>query len=263
MRGSTQALAAIAVAALGCTSGGRDAPAPTADVLEPPSAATPAGSGASDATPRAGDRAEERERMVREQIEARGLDDEAVLAAMRSVPRHRFMPEDARHEAYRDHPVPIGEGQTISQPYIVALMSQLARIGPGARVLEIGTGSGYQAAVLAAMGARVWSIEIVPPLAEQAARTLEELGYEVRVRQGDGYAGWPEEAPFDAILLTAAPPEIPPPLVEQLAPEGRLVAPVGRGFQELVVVTASPEGPVRRTVLPVRFVPMTGRAQSE
>lgn len=203
-----------------------------------------------------------RDQMVREQIAARGIRDDRVLAALRKVPRHRFVPADRRALAYEDHPLPIGHGQTISQPYIVAIMSELADLQPGESVLEIGTGSGYQAAVLAEMGARVFSIEIIAPLAERAGRLLAELGYDrVDVKSGDGYHGWSEKGPFDAILLTAAPPEIPEPLKQQLAPGGRLVAPIGDHFQELVVLTRTPEGLREKSVLPVRFVPMTGEAQ--
>ena len=210
------------------------------------------------------DRGDERERMVRTQIEARGIDDEAVLAALRAVPRHRFVPPDQDPDAYADRPLPIGHGQTISQPYIVALMTDLAQAGPGDRVLEIGTGSGYQAAVLAEMGCIVYSIEIIEPLAREAAARLETLGYgTVRVRAGDGYAGWPEEAPFDAVVLTAAPPSIPQPLLDQVAVGGRLVAPVGRSYQQLVVITRTETGYERRSLLPVRFVPMTGEAQRD
>ncbi len=208
----------------------------------------------------AGDRAEERARMVAEQM--RDVTDPRVLEAMRAVPRHRFVPEEQRPLAYADHPLPIGHEQTISQPYIVALMTALAEVERGDRVLEIGTGSGYQAAVLAELGAEVYTIEIVAPLGERAAAVLEELGYEnVHARVGDGYRGWPEHAPFEAILLTAAPPEIPQPLLDQLAVGGRLVAPVGSADQELVVVTRAEEGYLRRSVIPVRFVPMTGEAQ--
>lgn len=202
--------------------------------------------------------------MVRTQIEARDVNDARVLRAMRTVPRHRFVPDSRRSSAYDDRPLPIGERQTISQPYIVALMTQLAEVGPGDTVLEIGTGSGYQAAVLAEMGVRVFSIEIVEALAKRATATLSSLGYDaVQVRHGDGYAGWPERAPFDAIVVTAAPPKIPEPLKQQLAVGGRLVVPVGKYFQSLVVLTRTKEGFRRETILPVRFVPMTGKAQEE
>ena len=222
--------------------------------------------GAATARPGSGDAfAAARERMVRETIEARGVRDPRVLRAMRAVPRHRFVPPAHRDRAYADRPVPIGEGQTASQPYIVALMTELAEVQPGEKVLEVGTGSGYQAAVLAEMGARVFTIEILEPLALRARETLRELGYDaVRVRVGDGYRGWPSEAPFDAILVTAAAPRIPEPLLEQLAPGGRLVAPVGgSGGQELVVVTRTPAGFERRRVIPVRFVPMTGEIRGD
>ncbi|MCC6850568.1 MAG: protein-L-isoaspartate(D-aspartate) O-methyltransferase [Deltaproteobacteria bacterium] len=198
--------------------------------------------------------------MVDEQIAARGVADPAVLAAMRRVPRHEFVPAPRRAEAYGDHPLPIGAGQTISQPYIVALMTELAAAGPRARVLEIGTGSGYQAAVLAALGADVYTIEIVPSLAASAAATFARLGYRsIHARQGDGYHGWPEAAPFAAIVVTAAPPSPPPALIEQLAPGGRLVVPIGVADQELQVYEKGADGGVRvRRVTPVRFVPMTG-----
>jgi protein-L-isoaspartate(D-aspartate) O-methyltransferase len=209
-----------------------------------------------------------RAEMVRRQIEARGVKDPAVLAALRAVPRHRFVPLALAGEAYADRPLPIGEGQTISQPYIVALMTELLRVSPGQRVLEVGTGSGYQAAVLAALGLEVFSIEIVASLGRQAAALLAALGYErVQVRIGDGYRGWPERAPFAGILVTAAPDHVPRPLLEQLAPGGRLVIPVGEGVQQLEVHRRlpedGPEGPVyvREVVLPVRFVPMTGEAE--
>ena len=205
---------------------------------------------------------EERERMVRGQLESRDIEDRRVLEAMRRVPRHWFVPERHRDESYGDYPLPIGEDQTISQPYIVALMSQLALIHPGDRVLEIGTGSGYQAAVLAELGAEVFSLEIVAPLSAQAQAVLSRLGYErVQLRTGDGYDGWAEQAPFAAVVVTAAPPSIPEPLQEQLAVGGRLVIPVGRGWQELVVVTRTASGHKERKVIPVRFVPMTGEAQ--
>ncbi len=211
------------------------------------------------------DPAVERQHMVVEQLEQRSISDPAVLAAMARVPRHLFVPANIRPEAYADTALPIGYGQTISQPYIVALMSSLLGIKPGDRVLEIGTGSGYQAAVLAEMGTDVRSIEIVAPLGEQAASTLKELGYDsVQVRIGDGYQGWPDEAPFDAIIVTAAPPQIPKPLLDQVKIGGRIVLPVGEVFQDLLVLTKLPDGGFdERTVLPVRFVPMTGEAQRD
>lgn len=184
--------------------------------------------------------------------------DPRVLAAMRKVPRHEFVPAEQRAAAYRNTPLPIGEGQTISQPYIVALMTDLLRIGPGARVLEIGTGCGYQAAVLAELGAETYSVEIVAPLARTAAETLERLGYRVRTRIGDGYAGWAEAAPFDAIVVTAAPDHVPPALIEQLKPGGRMVIPVGRLYQSLKVVTRNADGTtLDEDIVPVRFVPLT------
>ena len=205
-----------------------------------------------------------RERMVERQLAGRGIDDARVLAAMAKVPRHRFVPEGAAAQAYLDQPLPIGHDQTISQPYIVALMTQLARVGPEDRVLEVGTGSGYQAAVLGEIAGAVYTIEIVAPLAGQAARVLEELGYaRVRVRTGDGYAGWPEHAPYDAILVTAAPERVPAPLLAQLRPGGRLVIPVGpvHAVQELRVIEKQDDGRLReRVVTPVRFVPLTGEA---
>jgi protein-L-isoaspartate(D-aspartate) O-methyltransferase len=201
--------------------------------------------------------------MVRRQIEARGVRDARVLEAMRKVPRHRFMPESQRAHAYDDRPLPIAQGQTISQPYIVALMSELADVKPGDTVLEVGTGSGYQAAVLAEMGVKVFSIEIIEPLAKQATATLSELGYgnKVEVRHGDGYVGWPERAPFDAVIVTAAPPKIPKPLKQQLKVGGRLVIPVGKHYQSLIRVTRTKDGFREESVIPVRFVPMTGKAQ--
>ena len=202
-----------------------------------------------------------RERMVREQIAARRVKNAAVLAAMRKVPRHEFMPESVRLLAYDDRPVPIGLGQTISQPYIVALMTELAAVGRGSRVLEIGTGSGYQAAVLAELGADVYSIEILAPLRDRAGEILARLGYaQVKTRVGDGYLGWPEAAPFDAIIVTAAPPRVPEPLKQQLKVGGRLVLPVGRFDQELEVITRTAVSFSEKSVIPVRFVPMTGKA---
>lgn len=198
--------------------------------------------------------------MVAEQISARGVVDEGVLAAMRRVPRHEFVPEAMKSSAYGDFPLPIGYGQTISQPYIVAFMTEAAALEPGEKILEIGTGSGYQAAVLAEIAAQVFTIEIVEPLGLRAAQTLDGLGYKnVRSRVGDGYAGWPEEAPFDAILVTAAPDHVPEPLVRQLREGGRIVIPVGVGFQELIVAVKE-RGKLRTiATLPVRFVPMTGK----
>jgi protein-L-isoaspartate(D-aspartate) O-methyltransferase len=206
--------------------------------------------------------AAERRRMVAEQIRDRGVADERVLAAMAEVPRHAFVPEAERGLAYDDRPLPIGYGQTISQPYIVALMSALAQLGPEARVLEIGTGSGYHAAVMSRLAGEVYTVEIVAPLGERARDVLAGLGYtNVHVRIGDGYQGWPEEAPFDAVVLTAAPPAIPQPLLDQLAVGGRMVVPVGEYDQDLQVVTKTAQGVTTRSVIPVRFVPMTGRAR--
>jgi protein-L-isoaspartate(D-aspartate) O-methyltransferase len=205
----------------------------------------------------------ERREMVHGQIAARGVRDPRVLEAMRKVPRHAFMPAQRAAFAYDDSPQPIGHEQTISQPYIVALMTELLALEPGDKVLEIGTGSGYQAAVLAELVSEVYSIEIVEPLAKLAARTLGELGYgRVHVRAGDGYRGWPEAAPFDAIVVTAAPGHVPAPLKAQLAGGGRLVIPVGERSQELRVITRRGAGDFEEhSVIPVRFVPMTGEAR--
>jgi protein-L-isoaspartate(D-aspartate) O-methyltransferase len=201
-------------------------------------------------------------RMVEDQLVARMITDPAVLAAMRSVPRHRFVPPAQAHLAYADHPLPIGHGVTISQPYIVALMTELAQIEPGARVLEIGTGCGYQTAILAAIGADVYSVEIIPALAAEAAATLAALGHsDLHLRVGDGHAGWPEHAPFAAILVAAAAPRVPQPLIDQLGPGGRLVIPVGRGVQDLQLIERDGDGVAARSVLSVQFVPMTGVAQ--
>lgn len=207
--------------------------------------------------------ASRREKMVVHQIRARGITDTAVLDAMSRVPRHHFVNGRDRARAYADHPLAIGHGQTISQPYIVALMTELAEVKPGERVLDIGTGSGYQAAILSEIVGRVYSIEIVDVLAESARQRLDQLGYEkIEVRTGDGYRGWPEHAPFDAIVVAAAPTKIPQPLIDQLAPGGRLVIPVGDALQQLVVIEKLEDGSVRRkSTTPVRFVPMTGEAE--
>ena len=195
-----------------------------------------------------------------EEVAPQGVTDSLTLAAMRMVPRHEFVPQDQRAWAYADTPLPIGHEQTISQPTIVALMTQLIRPRPGLRVLEVGTGSGYQAAVLAATGARVWTIEIIRALADQARARLRRLGYQdIRVRHGDGYAGWPEAGPFDAIVVTAGADSIPPPLIDQLAPGGRLVMPVGDPWtdQRLVLLEKDASGRIAsRDLLPVRFVPL-------
>jgi protein-L-isoaspartate(D-aspartate) O-methyltransferase len=214
------------------------------------------------ATPTNGDAAR-RARMVETQIVSRGVRDPRVLEAMRKVPRHLFVAPGERAHAYEDHPLPIGGSQTISQPYIVALMTELLALPPKARVLEIGTGSGYQSAVLSDIAAEVYSIEILPDLARSAAATLKELGYaNVTVKEGDGYRGWPEHAPFDGIIVTAAPEKIPEPLVEQLAPGGRMVIPVGGFFQELKVFTREADGTIsEKAIIPVRFVPMTGEVE--
>lgn len=205
-----------------------------------------------------------RREMVVNQIEARGVRDPRVLAAMMEVERHKFVPSSQQRAAYEDGPLPIGSGQTISQPYIVALMSELAKLDPDARVLEIGTGSGYQAAVLSAIASEVYSIEIIESLGNQARLRLAELGFKnVQVRIGDGYQGWPEHAPFDAILVTAAPDHVPQPLVDQLKIGGRLVIPVGDFYQELEVITRTENGVATEKVIPVRFVPMTGEAESK
>lgn len=199
-----------------------------------------------------------RQVMVIEQIKARGVKDSRVLAAMANVPRELFVPPDQLPYAYEDRPLAIGHGQTISQPYIVALMTELLAPGKKDRVLEVGTGSGYQAAILGRLAGRVYSLEIVPELARSAALVLRTNGFRnVRIREGDGYKGWAEFAPYDKILLTAAPPEIPAELLAQLRPGGRLVAPVGVDAQRLVVVNKLLDGTTEtQTILPVRFVPM-------
>jgi protein-L-isoaspartate(D-aspartate) O-methyltransferase len=198
--------------------------------------------------------------MVNDQLRARDITSSRVLAAMRDVPRHLFVPEALRDDAYADHPLPIGLEQTISQPYIVAFMTQALDVEPHHTVLEIGTGSGYQAAVLGKLAGHVYSIEILAPLADRARRTLEELGYRnVTVRTGNGYLGWPESAPYDRIMVTAAPEEVPPVLVEQLKVGGVMAVPVGRGEQELRILRRTANGLQTLRTLPVRFVPMTGK----
>ena len=213
------------------------------------------------------DSQQQRERMVERQIAARGVHDARVLEAMRRIPREEFVAADLRERAYDDSPLPIEEGQTISQPYIVALMSDLLDLRGGERVLEIGTGSGYQAAVLAELAATVYTIEIVEALGRVAAQRLTAAGYRnVMTRIGDGYQGWPEAAPFDAIMVTAAARDIPPPLIAQLKPGGKLVIPVGArsSQQELLLITKSADGATQsRRVLSVRFVPLTGGPASQ
>jgi protein-L-isoaspartate(D-aspartate) O-methyltransferase len=213
-----------------------------------------------------GDFTKERERMVETQLAGRDIEDPRVLAAMRAVPRHLFVLPHYAEDAYDDRPLPIGHGQTISQPYIVALMTQLVRPAPGERALEVGTGSGYQAAVLAQLVSHVYTIELVPDLARDAEARLKRLDCDnVTVRAGDGYGGWPEHAPFDIIIVTAAPERVPEPLVDQLKPGGRLVVPVGPHFsyQELLLLEKDASGAVRTThIAPVRFVPLL-RERSE
>jgi protein-L-isoaspartate(D-aspartate) O-methyltransferase len=208
------------------------------------------------------ERRSERERMVATQIASRGVRDARVLKAMKDVPRHFFVPEWDQRRAYADHPLPIGQGQTISQPYIVAFMTEALGLEESDKVLEVGTGSGYQAAILAELVESVFTIEIVEELGKPARWLLREMGYKnVQVHIGDGYRGWPEEAPFDAIIVTAAPDHVPPALIEQLKPGGRMVIPVGTVFQELLVITKTSEGVEQESILPVIFVPMTGEAQ--
>lgn len=204
---------------------------------------------------------DQRQRMVDHQIRRRGVHDGRVLAAMQRVPRHVFVPESARHEAYDDRPLVIGFEQTISQPYIVAKMTELAECGPGDRVLEIGTGSGYQTAILGELASAVYTVERIEALLHRAERALREQGYDnVAFRLGDGFAGWPEEAPFDAIVVTAAPADVPVRLKEQLADGGRLVVPVGEERQDLLVLRRRGDEWTERSVIPVRFVPMIAGA---
>jgi protein-L-isoaspartate(D-aspartate) O-methyltransferase len=212
-----------------------------------------------------GDRwAIERARMVEQQLRARDIRSEAVLEAMQRVPRHRFVPDDEQHGAYSDYPLPIGFGQTISQPYIVAFMTEALDLGADHKVLEIGTGSGYQAAVLGELAREVFTMDIVEALAERSRALLQELGYRnVHVRAGNGYNGWPEEAPFDRIIVTAAPAGVPAALVEQLKMDGLMAVPVGIGEQMLQVLRRTPDGVSLIRTLPVRFVPMVGKPKGE
>lgn len=205
---------------------------------------------------------ERREKMVQTQIVARGVQDEAVVLAMRTVPRHKFVSEDLLGSAYKDRPLPIGSGQTISQPYIVALMTELLNVGEEDKVLEVGTGSGYQAAILSQMGVEVYTIEIFQELGTSAEKRLKNLDYsKVKVKVADGYYGWPEEAPFDAIIVTCAASHIPPPLIEQLREGGRMCIPVGSVFwtQNLMVVHKKEGEIIIENILPVRFVPLLGK----
>jgi len=205
-----------------------------------------------------------RNEMVKRQILARGVKDSLVINAMKNVPRHMFVLEKDHAFAYNDEARAIGHGQTISQPYIVAFMTEELHVKPGDRVLEIGTGSGYQAAVLSQIADTVFSIEIIEELAESAKHRIQNLEYKnIILKQGDGYLGWPEEAPFDAIIVTAAPSTIPPPLLEQLKVGGRMILPVGKYVQELVVISKNEGGHTMDSVLPVRFVPMTGQIQEQ
>jgi protein-L-isoaspartate(D-aspartate) O-methyltransferase len=214
-------------------------------------------------TPTAADFAAQRHGMVERQLQARGIKDERVLTAMAKVPREEFVPVDARAEAYSDGPLPIGYDQTISQPYIVALMTENLRLKRSDRVLEIGSGSGYQAAILAELVADIYTIEIVEPLAKTAEATLQRLGYKnVHIKVGDGYKGWPEEAPFDAIIVTCAPENVPQPLTDQLKDGGRMVIPVGERFAQQLYLLEKRNGQLKESVtLPVRFVPMKREGQ--
>ena len=244
-------LCLVAVAGLLACCGGTQEP------TAPPPSVTPASAGGQTGD----DWVEERMEMVDRQIRSRGISDQQVLDAMERVPRHEFVPDQYRSQAYADHPLPIGHGQTISQPYIVALMSELLQLEKDDRVLEIGTGSGYQAAILAEMIQDVYTVEIIEALATQARDRLASLGYEnVHVLQADGYFGWPEHAPFDAIIVTAAPDHIPQPLVQQLADGARMVIPVGPpgGYQTLWEITKVGEEITKRNVTGVLFVPLTG-----
>lgn len=206
----------------------------------------------------------QRQSMVEEQLAKRGIRDSRVLEAMRVVPRHEFVPPEYRGNSYEDGPLPIGWEQTISQPYIVAIMTELLKLDSTSKVLEIGTGSGYQAAILAQLTDSVYTIEIVEPLCRRADSVLAKLGYDnIHVRCGDGYRGWPEQAPFDAIIVTAAPERVPQPLLDQLKVGGRLVIPVGGYNQDLRLIVKTESGVIEKSVIPVRFVPMTGEAEEQ
>jgi len=215
--------------------------------------------------PTAVDLAAQRQRMVEQQLKPRGIKEERVLAAMAKVPREEFVPADARPSAYEDGPLPIGYDQTISQPYVVAFMTEQLRPKRSDRVLEIGSGSGYQAAILGELVAEVYTIEIVEPLAKSAEATLQRLGYNnVHIKVGDGYKGWPEEAPFDAIIVTCAPEKVPQPLVDQLKDGGRMVIPVGERFAQQLYLLEKKNGQLKESItLPVRFVPMLREAQKK
>jgi len=224
-----------------------------------------AATGCGQQAPPSSDFAAQRQRMVEQQLKTRGIKDERVLAAMAKVPREEFVPVDARPSAYEDGPLPIGYDQTISQPYVVAFMTEQLCPKRGDRVLEIGSGSGYQAAILGELVAEVYTIEIVEPLAKSAEATLQRLGYNnVHIKVGDGYKGWPEEAPFDAIIVTCAPEKVPQPLVDQLKDGGRMVIPVGERFAQQLYLLEKKNGQLKESVtLPVRFVPMLREAQKK
>lgn len=201
--------------------------------------------------------------MVEKQVISRGIQNSKVIQAMLKVPRHKFVPEDLRDSAYNDSPLPIGMEQTISQPYIVALMTELLNPKGGEKILEVGTGSGYQTAVIAETGCEVYTVEILEPIAEKAKQILKALGYEnIHFKIGDGYRGWEEHAPFDAIIVTAAPDHIPQPLINQLKVKGRMIIPVGALYQDLLLIRKTEKGVDMKTVTPVRFVPMTGEAKN-
>jgi protein-L-isoaspartate(D-aspartate) O-methyltransferase len=205
---------------------------------------------------------EKRRQMVNDQLISRGISDSNIIEAMLVVPRHRFVAQNLINHSYKDCPLPIGMGQTISQPYIVAYMTELLNLKKGDKVLEIGTGSGYQAAILAELGCEVYSIEIVEDLASRAQDILQNLGYKnIHFKKGDGYMGWKEHSPYDAIIVTAAPPEIPEPLTQQIKEGGKMVIPVGDYFQELILLKKTRDGLKEKKVTPVSFVPMTGEAQ--